>query len=280
MNNSELNLPGGENPGRIPDDIYGNIVRSQLEADPSRIEDITTPEDVERVAFEILDTMPEGQDTMDRINKAREKGEEDVPAIKERGRLWRQVCIEVSLVTGVEIEAAEHEAQREAYRTRLNEVLSTIPAGASDEEVMLKMGMIRPVQGSKGHVFTFPSRFIPPYIREQWNTYTSMIEQFEDASHKLKGGIISQNEFNAIDSIRRSAHNNLSNSIGEIFQFPDWDLEAYRHLIAKMADEKFAEPTGEMRVYAELLRGKALPPEHLTHLHKGILKHSHDPKNH
>lgn len=252
---------------------FGDIVRHQFEGDPARFESITTPEDVESAAFEILDSMPEGMELSELIQAGRETGIEATEAIRERGKLWRQISVEVSMVTGVEIEAAEHDAQKEAFRKNLGATLDVIDPEASDTEIMTKLGMIRPVPGDKGHVFTFPSRIFPPYVKEQWKVYTGMIEQFDDAKQKLLKGVITQQDFTGIDILRRKAHDTLAGSIGDILQFSEWDLEKYRHLVEKMVNEKFAEPTGEMATYAQLLKERMITPEHLTSLHKAIERH-------
>lgn len=245
-------------------------VRLHFEAAPDVIEGIHTQEDVEQVALDIVDKTAEGQELFKAIKEERERGGENKRAVDARNRLWRQISIEVSLITGVEIEAREHEAQRDNYRASLATIISTIDPQASDEEVMEKLGMVRPATDKTRRVFTFPSQILPPYIKEQWDTYTGMVEQFTDAQRKLERGVITQADFNGIDILRTRAHNSVASSIGEILEFPGWEFKDYRHLVEKMRDEKFAEPRGEMRTYANLVREKIIPPEHLTTIHRQL----------
>ncbi len=252
---------------------FDETLRSHFEGNPEALTGITTAEDVERAAMEILDALPEGRELMERITTAREKNHEDVDAVRERGNLWRAITVEISLVTGVEIEAAEHEAQRDTYRKNLRGLLSSIDTEASDEDIMLKLGMIRPVEGARGHIFSFPARVFPPFVKEQWETYLGMIKQFDDAQRKLKAGIITQEDFNGIDRMRTSAHNTVSHSVGEVLEFSDWELDDYRRLVAKMRDGKFAEPKGELGTYASLLRERIPVPEHLTNVHRHLGRH-------
>lgn len=264
----------------MPEDIQPptieDRIKSHLELGPDVIGQISTEDDVGRVALEIIDSMPEGIILMDRIKKVREKGNEDEQAVRNRNKLWRQVSIEISLITGVEIEAAEHETQKQAYKTNVQIILaSVIPENSNDEDIMLRLGIIKPVEGIKGHVFTFPYQILPPFIKEQWDSYIGIVEQFDDAKRKLQAGIISQTDFNANDKMRERAHNTVSQSISEVLEFPDWDLEHYRNFVAKMRDEKLAEPRGEMAVYAELIRDKVYKPEHLTSLRRHLGETAH-----
>jgi hypothetical protein len=138
---------------------------------------------------------------------------------------------------------------------------------------MQQLGMIRPVEGARGYIFSFPPRIFPPYVKEQWDTYLGMIKQFDDAERKLKAGVITQSDFNAIDLMRTRAHNTVSQSVGEILEFNGWELEDYRRLVGKMRDGKFAEPKGEIGTYARLLRERIPVPEHLTTIHKALGRH-------
>lgn len=249
-----------------PDQVtspFDNI-RSRIEADPNFIVGVQTPDDVERVALQVLDSTSEGNELYKRITEARDKGIEDNQSIRQRSKLFRAISVEISLMTGVEIEAAEHEAQKAIYKNGIQSLISSIVPNSSDEDIMQTLGMIRPVAGAKGHVFTFPSKVFPPYIKEQWGAYVGMIEQFDDAGRKRRQGIITQEEFDSIDLLRKRAHDTVSSSVGEILEFPEWELENYRTLVGKMRDEKFAEPKGEMAVYAQFLRERIPVPEHLT----------------
>lgn len=248
----------------------GESIKAYLERHESFIDSIQTEEDVEKVALSVLEEDEYAKEVTVRIHRSRERGKEDEFSVRQLKSFFDEVKLEIALVSNVEIDAVEHAKQKKQFREQVKELVSNIDQKKPDEKIMEDMGIIRPVSGTKGYVFDFPSEIFPQFVTEQWNAYMGLVKQFEVAANKLRAGVITQVDFSGIDLMRKKAHNTVSQSIGEILEFDGWDLEDYRRFVAKMRDKKYDEYMGEVARYAGAFKNEFIGDEHLSKINKAI----------
>ncbi len=220
------------------------------------IEAVRTPEDVDEVAFLALESDPVAQEYGRLVDDARRNKhpKTEKRLVDARKEMLRGYQVKIALETGVEIETMEHKEQREECREKISDIVNSIDPSSPKENIMEALGILTPVEGRAKYRFSFPSKIFPPYIREQWEAYIEVVDQFEVAAAKAADKLIANEQLAGVDVTRGNAHNTVSDSIAEVLQFPGWELEDYRNFVAKMRDHKYAVSMGELARYGGALR--------------------------
>lgn len=194
---------------------------------------------LDRVVDTVFDADEDAQDTIAKIQAAREARDED--AIKSLTKVQKERYVgmrrDIANSLGVEIEDTAKED--EVYRARLLDTVSHLE-GASEEEIMRTLGFLKLDPETGKERFSFPEDVFPPHIVSKWKNYEQTIKDHVAASMRFNRALDdNSHEVVQLDALRRYAHNNLAKSVQEFLLIDNWDFERVRKFITKLVEQRF-----------------------------------------
>lgn len=207
----------------------------------SGIAKVTTLEAAEELTYQVLEQLPEGIELSEQIAEARKSGNKNLEdALVSRNReLFNDIYSEITLIAGIETDAARVERENNEYHDLLLRRISESEEEVDVDNVLEVFGML--VKDDSGELrFSFPEDLFPPHIREKWYHYADIVARHTTAITRRNNGEDNDVELIAqLDTVRTVAHNNLSYAIKEFLKLDNWDLEKCRRLVIKMRDSLY-----------------------------------------
>lgn len=220
--------------------------------------EIATIDDVDEVAYQVLDKLDEAKLLRERIEKAR-KNRDNVTEgmlVTKQKELLNDIRSEIALMAGIETDEARVANENSEYRASILNKINGSYEEIGVDNVLEKLGMLKRDGGGELH-FQYPTGVFPPHIDEKWDHYADIVARHTTAITSRQTGESNDVEIIAqLDAVRTVAHNNLSLAIKEFLSLDSWDLEKCRKLVIKMRDSLYPtiETAEKQTTSAEILR--------------------------
>lgn len=222
------------------------------------IAEISTLDDVDEMAYTVLDELDEAKLLRDRIEKARMKRDSVTEGmlVTKQKELLSDIRSEIALIAGIETDESRVKNENAQFRTNILNKVDGSNENIDIDNVLENLGMLKRDGNGELH-FQYPSGVFPPHIDEKWNHYADIVARHTTAITSRQSGEANDVETIAqLDAVRTVAHNNLSLAIKEFLSLDSWDLEKCRRLVIKMRDSLYPtiETAEKQTTSAEILR--------------------------
>jgi len=205
------------------------------------IAEISTLEDVDDVAYSVLDALEESGALVTRIAQARKSGDRVTEGmlVSKQKELFNDIRSEIALIAGIETDEERVKKENAEYRNNIVNMIDGNQENVDIDNVLERLGMLKKDDGGELH-FNYPEGLFPPHIDEKWDHYADIVARHTTAITSRQTGESNDIEIIAqLDAIRTVAHNNLSYAIKDFLNLETWDLEKCRRLVIKMRDSLY-----------------------------------------
>lgn len=243
--------------GRLPlDRIHDPEKRTRAEQTQAAMESVAVSlhdlhelgheeqiEVLDKVVDSVFDADEDAQDTISKIQAAREARDEDAIKSLTKTQKDRYMGLRRDIANSLGVEIEDTAKEDEDYRARLLDNVAHLE-GATEEEIMRTLGFLKVDPESGKEHFSFPEDVFPPHIVGKWKNYEQTIKDHVAASMRFNRALDDNSqEVVQLDTLRRYAHNNLAKSVQEFLLIDNWDFERVRRFITKLVERRF--PTVE-----------------------------------
>lgn len=222
------------------------------------ITEISTIEDVDEMAYSVLDGLDEAKNLVERIDKARRTRDSVTEGmlVTKQKELFNDIRSEIALIAGIETDEERVKKENAEYRNNIVNMIDGSEDNVDIDNVLERLGMLKKDDGGELH-FNYPEGLFPPHIDEKWDHYADIVARHTTAIASRQTGESNDVEIIAqLDAIRTVAHNNLSYAIKDFLDLESWDLEKCRRLVIKMRDSLYPtiETAEKHTTSAEIMR--------------------------
>ncbi|NBU34464.1 hypothetical protein EB118_07465 [bacterium] len=225
------------------------------------LDQISSIEDVQEIAFGIMDELPESREISTELQRARQDRNsiKETELVQKQKNIYSNLVEELALIAGIETDQGRVERENAEYRIKLGDLFddSSLVSDSSDD-LLMKIGMLEQDSETSNLRFNFPEKVFPPHVKEKWDHYIDIVARHTSAIlERSQGGAGAKDPsfITQLDVIRTHAHNNLSMAIKNFLVLDGWDLEKCRNLVIKMRDKKLPTiETAESHVTARSVR--------------------------